>query len=1123
MPSPRSQRPMAAVRARSDRRTCERARHLLALARRDVGRTERSFARGGVRSAIAVKATEISIRRARDRRRIRPCASPRPRGATTTKPFDAIPGAGAAARGCARPRRTCASSFACARVTTAALGVGAGGGARRGRATAERSMTRRASAGSASAARSRERTPPSSPRRRRAAAAAGPSRAGKRASGPVGGRTGGRRARLRDGEWSLWGHTYRLRDEAPISFAWSDGGGTDRGRGMGRAHHHVDDDQRRGIRTSIGTPSWRRRGRSRAHAAAASARVVMHRSRERGRGVWRASRRTRARRAAVLRLRRRHDLPVPRGATLRSLAANVAPSNLEPGDAVVVGRDPRARGRRGRQRRAPRGCSAKGLRRDRVNDEGSSGGHSATTASGATTAATSSTAAVVSAPRSPVPTGSAAPRAGPQCASCARFQANPSAARASRCGSPTTAMASEMMTCSITSPESSSCRGRCKTSATPSCSRSSTSVGRFRPPRRRARRPTRVRAALRLGRGRQGAWSRAPTAAADDDVNGFEAVLDSAAAVYAELRARAVAPATRAASSRGLPLCRRRRARRARNRCLCRASSGRAAPTRPRAAAALTRPRATRRPRSTRPRKRSRPRRRLKARIARATRSGESWAATGCACVRRAARAGSLNEHCSDMRAHHGQCPSGGRGRTPTRRLPKRARAPAGAAGGRRGGHRRAPADVSPLRGRPARLFNGAWSAATDFADTDWERMPLWDEHAKGRLERSQRHRRAAATGVHAARPRRRRRTRARARNQRRVGGRRRGGGVGRGRGRDGGGGVRPAPPTRAPPRPIGAVPAAPVAFARRAVPRVRAKGGSHSGHTCNADGFRGMRGSWPCGRRASAATTRAEAGAKTRTRFAALRGRPARRASAAAPALAKGPPRESAPLRRNSARGAGERRRGDPTDRPLVVLRGAAAARSYAIAARRADGGPGGASRAPPFRPRASPTAAATAQSGPGTPGAQLCPTSNAKTIMSGPSPRRTRRTTSARAPPAAEPALARRALPRAPSKACSRTTHGAMRARSATSVRPSSSPSSSSPPRARVVVGDGATRSLTKSSSTTRCTGGRHGAPSGTRRPAKHASAARRCILRAARVSRARAVWPSVSRRRCRRRAGS
>ena len=28
---------------------------------------------------------------------------------------------------------------------------------------------------------------------------------------------------LRDGEWSLWGHTYHLRDETPISFVWSDG------------------------------------------------------------------------------------------------------------------------------------------------------------------------------------------------------------------------------------------------------------------------------------------------------------------------------------------------------------------------------------------------------------------------------------------------------------------------------------------------------------------------------------------------------------------------------------------------------------------------------------------------------------------------------------------------------------------------------------------------------------------------------------------------------------------------------------------------------------------------------------------------------------------------------------
>ena len=28
---------------------------------------------------------------------------------------------------------------------------------------------------------------------------------------------------LRDGAWTLWGHSYRLRDETPISFVWSDG------------------------------------------------------------------------------------------------------------------------------------------------------------------------------------------------------------------------------------------------------------------------------------------------------------------------------------------------------------------------------------------------------------------------------------------------------------------------------------------------------------------------------------------------------------------------------------------------------------------------------------------------------------------------------------------------------------------------------------------------------------------------------------------------------------------------------------------------------------------------------------------------------------------------------------
>ena len=58
-----------------------------------------------------------------------------------------------------------------------------------------------------------------------------------------------------------------------------------------------------------------------------------------------------------------------------------------------------------------------------------------------------------------------------------------------------------------------------------------------------------------------------------------------------------------------------------------------------------------------------------------------------------------------------------------------------------------------------------------------------------------------------------------------------------------------PAPPTRAPPPPIGCGPECRQSHSHDGPCLVCGQGwGSHSGHTCNADGFRGMRGSWIVG-----------------------------------------------------------------------------------------------------------------------------------------------------------------------------------------------------------------------------------------------------------------------------------
>ena len=158
-------------------------------------------------------------------------------------------------------------------------------------------------------------------------------------------------------------------------------------------------------------------------------------------------------------------------------------------------------------------------------------------------------------------------------------------------------------------------------------------------------------------------------------------------------------------------------------------------PTRPRAAAVSTRPRATRRPRSTRPRKVA------PAAAAEGVASGDApqrelgghrlrMCPAGCA-------GPLLNEHCSDMRAHHGQCPScGQRSHTDAAIAERSARAPAGgAAAGEEGIGARLPT-CPHCEHHPRVLFNGCLECGYPFADTDWERMPLWDEQAKGRLER---------------------------------------------------------------------------------------------------------------------------------------------------------------------------------------------------------------------------------------------------------------------------------------------------------------------------------------------------------------------------------------------------
>lgn len=95
-----------------------------------------------------------------------------------------------------------------------------------------------------------------------------------------------------------------------------------------------------------------------------------------------------------------------------------------------------------------------------------------------------------------------------------------------------------------------------------------------------------------------------------------------------------------------------------------------------------------------------------------------------------------LNENCSDLRAHHGQCPR-------CSRFPFSAAAIAEALvhGGTTSVGERIP---KCDRCNVTVLFNGCAECGHLFVDTDWDELPTWDDKAKACLEVQNRHRRAA-------------------------------------------------------------------------------------------------------------------------------------------------------------------------------------------------------------------------------------------------------------------------------------------------------------------------------------------------------------------------------------------
>jgi len=94
------------------------------------------------------------------------------------------------------------------------------------------------------------------------------------------------------------------------------------------------------------------------------------------------------------------------------------------------------------------------------------------------------------------------------------------------------------------------------------------------------------------------------------------------------------------------------------------------------------------------------------------------------------------NAHCSDLRAHHGQCPRCLSRVSESSIVSAIAQAGVGAVIG----------DRIPRCSRCniAVFFNGCLDCGHLFADLRWDELPAWDARAKDRLEASQRHRRAA-------------------------------------------------------------------------------------------------------------------------------------------------------------------------------------------------------------------------------------------------------------------------------------------------------------------------------------------------------------------------------------------
>lgn len=96
-----------------------------------------------------------------------------------------------------------------------------------------------------------------------------------------------------------------------------------------------------------------------------------------------------------------------------------------------------------------------------------------------------------------------------------------------------------------------------------------------------------------------------------------------------------------------------------------------------------------------------------------------------------------LNENCSDLRAHHGQCPRcGSYPHSPAAIAEALVKAGSGAHVGER--IPKCP-DCSV-----AVLFSGCAECGHIFADIDWDDLPAWDNSAKGVLGVEVRHRKAA-------------------------------------------------------------------------------------------------------------------------------------------------------------------------------------------------------------------------------------------------------------------------------------------------------------------------------------------------------------------------------------------